>query len=267
MKKYQTGGALGQSSSLSPWAGPYVTNMLGRGAALAGMDYTPYQGPLTAGESGLQQQAFQGLANLAVPTASTAGSFTAPGMAQQYMNPYMEAALQPQMDEARRQAQIEQQNLQSRYGRAGAYGGGRQAVAEAELSGSLQRNLANIYGTGMQQAYDRAADLFNQERQYGLQALQAQQTGGAQQRAIEQEGVLADIAQFEEERDYPYKQVQYMQSLLQGLPISTQSYQYAQPTGLANFMGGASGIVGLLQGLGFLDTGKADTASDTGVTG
>ena len=240
------GEVLGQSSSLSPWAGPYVTEMLGKGAALAGMDYTPYQGPLTAGQSELQGQAFQGLAGLAVPTATTTGSFTAPGMAQQYMNPYMDMALQPQMDEARRQSQIEQQRLQSQYGRAGAYGGGRQAVAEAELSGALQRNLANIYGTGMQQAYDKAADMFNQERQYGLQALQQQLAGGAQQRGIEQEGVLADIAQFEQERDYPYKQVQFMQSLLQGLPISTQSYQYAEPTGLGQFMGGASGIASLL---------------------
>jgi len=250
MKKYQEGGVLGQSSSLSPWAGPYVTQMLGKGAALAGMPYTAYQGPLTAGQSGLQGQAFQGLANLAVPTATTTGSFTAPGVAQQYMNPYIDAALQPQMEEARRQSQIEQQRLQGQYSRAGAYGGGRQAVAEAELSGALQRNLANIYGTGMQQAYDRGVDLFNQERQYGLQGLQQQLAAGQQQRAIEQEGVLADIAQFEQERDYPYKQVQYMQSLLQGLPISTQSYQYAQPTTLQNIAGAGQfglGIYDLLK--------------------
>ena len=259
MQKFNVGGtagALGQSSSLSPWAGPYVTDMLGKGAALSAMPYTAYEGPLTAGASDLQQQAFQGLAGLAVPTATTTGSFTAPGVAQQYMNPYMDMALQPQMDEARRQAQIEQQNLQSRYGRAGAYGGGRQAVAEAELSGALQRNLTNIYGTGMQQAYDKAADLFGQERNYGLQALQQQLGAGGTQRGIESEGIMADISQFEQERDYPYKQVQYQQSLLQGLPIETQSYQYAEPTGLANFGGGASGVITLLQGLGFLDTGE-----------
>jgi len=241
---------LGQSSSLSPWAGPYVTDMLGKGAALANMPYTAYQGPLTAGASNLQQQAFTGLANLTVPTATATGSFTAPGMAQQYMNPYMEAALQPQMDEARRQAQIEQQNLQSRYGRAGAYGGGRQAVAEAELSGALQRNLANIYGTGMQQAYDKAADLFGQERNYGLQALQQQLGAGGTQRGIESEGIMADISQFEQERDYPYKQVQYMQSLLQSLPITTQSYQYAEPTTMQNLAGAGQLGMGIYDLLG-----------------
>ena len=61
---------LGQSSSLSPFAGPYVGDMLGKGAALASMPYEAYMGPLSAGESQLQNQAFSGLANLALPQAS-----------------------------------------------------------------------------------------------------------------------------------------------------------------------------------------------------
>ena len=76
--------------------------------------------------------------------------------------------------------------------------------------------------------------------------------GGAQQRDIEQAGITADLRQFEQERDYPYRQVQYMQSLLQGLPISTQEYQYAEPSGLSNFMGGSSGILGLFETLGLI---------------
>ena len=56
----------GSESSLSTWAGPYVTDMLGRGAALADQPYYAYEGPLTAGASDLQSQAFQGLAGLTV---------------------------------------------------------------------------------------------------------------------------------------------------------------------------------------------------------
>jgi hypothetical protein len=48
--------------------------------------------------------------------------------------------------------------------------------------------------------------------------------------------------QFEEERDFPYKQVQYMQSLLQGLPIAAQSYSYAQPSALSEVLSGAGGL-------------------------
>lgn len=272
MKKYQTGGDVGTrtgvESSLSPYAGPYVTEMLGRGQALASMPYQAYMGPLTAGASDLQQQAFTGLGSLSLPGASTAGSFTGAAYditgsyptasaapvspVQQYMNPYIEAALRPQYEAATRQAQIEAQNLQSQYGKAGAYGGSRQAVAEAELSRGLQDRLANITGQGYAQAYREAADLFGREQDYGLKALEAVARGGATERAIEQQGVGADIAQFREERDYPYKQVQYMQSLLQGLPIETQSVSYAEPSGFSQFTQGAGGILGLLQTLGYV---------------
>ena len=269
-----TGTMLGQSSSLSPFAGPYVGEMLGRGMALASQPYEAYMGPLTAGPSTLQQQAFSGLAGLGMPAASTAGSFTgaaydmtsgAPvasdsptSVVQQYMNPYIEAALRPQYEAATRQAQIQAQDLQSQYAKAGAYGGSRQGVAEAELSRGLQDRLANITGQGYAQAYQQAADLFGREQDYGLRALEAVGRGGATERAIDQQGVAADIGQFREERDYPYKQVQYMQSLLQGLPISTQSYQYAEPSGFSQFMGGAGGILGLLDTMGLFGNAGGD---------
>ena len=294
MQKFNTGGTasgmLGQSSSLSPWAGPYVTDMLGKGAALSDMPYQAYMGPLTAGQSTLQDTAFQGLANLTVPTTAQTTydpmSFTGAGYAaptaqqaaagemgaytpasgnvvQQYMTPYLQGALQPQYDAASRQAQIAAQNLQSQYGKAGAYGGSRQGVAEAELQRGLLDRMAGITGTGYQQAFQQAQNQFNTEQQrqmaatgqaqqYGLQTLGAQRLGGAEQRAIESQGVAADIAQFTEERDYPYKQVQYQQSLLQGLPITTQDYQYAEPSTLSNVMSGAGGILGLLETMGLL---------------
>ena len=62
---------------------------------------------------------------------------------------------------------------------------------------------------------------------------------------IESEGIDADYAQFREERDFPHKQVQYMQSLLQGLPLETQSYTFAQPTALSSAMGTAGGVMDL----------------------
>jgi hypothetical protein len=267
---------LGQSSSLSPFAGPYVGDMLGKGAALASMPYETYMGPLSAGQSQLQNQAFSGLANLAVPQASMAGSFTGAeytpptaqqavdgqmgaytpatdNVLQQYMTPYLQGALQPQYDAANRQAQIAQQNLQGQYGKAGAYGGSRQGVAEAELQRGLLDRMAGITGTGYQNAFQQAQNQFNTEQGYGLQALAAQQAGGAQQRGIEQEGIGADYAQFREERDDPFKKVQYQQSLLQGLPISTQSYQYAEPSSASQFMGGAGGILGLFDTMGLFN--------------
>jgi hypothetical protein len=80
---------------------------------------------------------------------------------------------------------------------------------------------------------------------YGTQGLQTLADMGATQRAIESEGIVADRLQFEEERDFPYKQVQYMQSLLQGLPLTAQSYSYAEPSALSEVLSGAGGIKAL----------------------
>ena len=249
----------GTESSLSTWAGPYVTEMLGRGQALASEPYYAYMGPLTAGESAAQTAAFQGVAGLAVPTeqmgAYAPQQFTAQA-AQQYMNPYLQAALDPQIAEARRQAEVQRVQDAGRLTQAGAYGGSRQAIMESELNRNLLQNLAGITGTGYATAYDKAMQQFNVEQDreaaaqqaantYGLAALTKQAELGAAQRGIEQEGIMAERAQFEEERDFPYKQVQYMQSLLQGLPIAAQSYSYSQPSALSNVLSGAGGIMEL----------------------
>ena len=239
------------TESLSGWAAPYVTDMLGKGQALANQPYQGYGGPLTAGQSGLQTQAFQGLAGLTVPTAQMGGfnptSFTSGTTAQDYMSPFMNTALEPQMAEAQRQAEIQRVENASRLGKAGAFGGSRQAIMESEGQRNLLRNMADIYGTGMQNAYtqgmgqfnteqDRAQQAQNQINQYGLTALGAQQTAGGLERGIEQQGVAADYAQFKEERDNPYKQVQYQQSLLQGLPIAAQEMDYIGQSGLSEIL-------------------------------
>jgi len=277
IKRFQAGGAAadpivgqqtGSESSLSNWAGDYVTDMLGKGQALANQPYQAYTGPLSAGQSTAQQAAFQGVGNLSVPTEQMGAAgfqpqkFTAQA-AQDYMNPYLQAALDPQIEEARRQAQITRLGDANRLTQAGAYGGSRQAIMESELNRSLGQNLANITGQGYQTAYDKAMQQFNTEQsaaqqaqnltnQYGLQALQNQANLGAQERAIQAEGIAADIAQFEEERDFPYKQTQYQQSLLQGLPLAAQSYSYAKPSQLSELLGGSGGLMGLLQSFGII---------------
>lgn len=249
----------GTESSLSNWAGPYVTDMLGKGQALSDAPYQTYTGPLTAGASDLQTQAFQGLAGLTVPQnmgAFTPQSYTDAGVAEKYMNPYLRVALDPQLAEARRQSQISRLNTQGQLTKAGAYGGGRQAIMDAEADRNLQTNLSGITGAGYKQAYELGAGQFNTEQgraqsaqeagnQYGLAAIQKQADLGAAQRAIEAEGVAADKAQFEEQRDFPYKQVQFQQSLLQGLPTAAQTYTYSQPSALSNILSNAGGIMDL----------------------
>jgi len=55
-------------STLSEYAGPYVTDMLAKAQAISNQPYQTYQGPLTAGPSALQNQVFQGLGGLNFPS-------------------------------------------------------------------------------------------------------------------------------------------------------------------------------------------------------
>lgn len=309
------------SSSLSNWAGPYVTNMLGQAQAIANTPYQTYQGPMTAGASPLQSQAFQGLGSLTMPSAigdaaQTAGDVanSAGGLdftpntfdtgtfnayqAQQYMNPYLQSALDPQLAEARRQAQITRVNNAGRMAQAGAFGGGRQAIMESEGDRNLATNLANITGTGYNTAYDKAAQQFNtdqarqlqgqqateQSRQFGanyglqglnqqlaaaqaqgslgnmentaqMQNLQGQLAGGNQQQGIDQAGITADYNEFLAQRDYPMKQTQYLQSMLQGLPISTTTNQPSPQTGMGALTSTVGGLGTLMEALKKLNIG------------
>mgnify|MGYP003645527295 CR=1 FL=1 len=248
------GQLVGKESSLSNYVGPYVTDMLGKGAALAETPYQEFQGPLTAGISDLQQQSFTGIGNLQTPTNMGVNRFDATA-AQQYMNPYLMASINPQIDQARRQAEIQRIADAGRLTKAGAFGGSRQAVMEAEGNRALGDRIADITGQGYASAYDRGLAQFNTEQdkrnQFGFDVLGGQATAGATQRSIEQQGIGADIAQFEEERDFPYKQVQYMQSLLQGLPLEAQSVSYSEPSDFAQLMSNVGGLEALGSVFGF----------------
>lgn len=267
----QQGNLMGRQETLSQWAGPYVTQMLGKAQAVADQPYQVYQGPLTAGESGLQQKYFQGLGQVgfpsqlgqtfsasgaaALPSYSGVGAAASPtqtsptGIAANYMNPYLGAVLAPQLSELQRQAQISQMNQASKLTGAGAYGGSRQAIMDAELQRNLLQEMNKTIGTGYATAYDKAMDQFNKEQAQAMGLAGMLGAAGTAQRGIEAEGIAADKAEFEAQRDYPFKMLQFQQSLLQGLPIQSVAAQYQQPSTLTNIAQGAGGLMGLYEKL------------------
>lgn len=262
-----TGKLTGQQETLSTWAGPYVTQMLGKTQALSDQPYQVYQGPLTAGSSELQQKYFQGLGQMGFPgqlgqsftatgaptlptmTATGAASPTTQptGIASQYMNPYLSAVLSPQLSELQRQAQIAQMNTASRLTGSGAFGGSRQAIMDAELQRNLLQEANKAIGAGYATAYDKAVDQFNKEQTQAMGLAGLLGSAGKEQRGIESEGIAADKAEFEAQRDYPYKMLQFQQSMLQGLPIQSVAASYQQPSAATNFLNTTGGLMSLFQ--------------------
>ena len=249
-------------NTLSSWYAPYMTDYLDRAKALSGMAFTPYSGPLTAGPSDLQKKYFSGVGSLTIPTeyGTAAGAMTdvmnakfTPEAVQQYMNPYLQASLNPQLEEARRQADISRMQDASRLTQAGAFGGSRQAIMEAENRRNLGTNLANITGQGYNTAYDKAlaqfnadlarksgaatalADIGTKESTAGLANLEALGRAGSTERDIAQQGITADYGQYLREFQYPQEQLDKYGAALKTAPAygTTATNLYGQVPGTA----------------------------------
>ena len=293
---YPAAGTSSQST-LSDWAGPYVTGMLGKTQAISEQPYSVYQGPMTAGKSDLQSNVFKGLGELSFPsqlgqsfsstgayqppamtpgayapsaigtgagmgggigslggmggTAGGTASGTAPplGMASQYMNPYLQSVLQPQLEELRRQSQINLQPGLAKMTQSGGYGGGRQAIMESEANRNLLQQQNQAIGTGYSNAYDKAMGQFNVEQGQAKTLADMMSEAGGQQRGIEQQGISADYNEFLAQRDDPMKKTQYLQSMLQGLPISTVTNTAAQQSGLGSLVSSVGGLGSIMDSL------------------
>jgi hypothetical protein len=180
-----------------------------------------------AATSPLQQQSYQQAANLttapqlagATGMAAEAGlrgldarygtgQFSADtfnqGAAQQYMNPYMQSVVDMQQQEAQRQADIAGTQRGAQAVQAGAFGGSRQAIMDAEAARNLASQKGSIQATGLQNAYSQAQQQFNadQARQQQAQQMyeQSRQYGaglGLQglQTALQGAGALGQLGQ------------------------------------------------------------------------
>ena len=291
-----TGKQTGIESSLSSYAGPYVSDMLSTGQSLADMDYDAYDDILTADESQLQKDAFSGISALTLPTDAEMGVYTpksatdtyldtiinpetgvetevTKNIIDKYMNPYLTNVVDDQIAELQLAADKRRLENAARMTAAGSYGGTRQALQEGLVEAKLLDDISQAINTGNVQAYERAIQQFNLEQdkkiaeqdkrtEYGFNVIDKKAELGGIKRGIEQEGIDADIEQFEEEANFPYKQVQFMQSLLQNLPLETQQYTYAEPSDLANVLQSSGGLMELYNYI-FGGSGDAKTEEES----
>jgi hypothetical protein len=126
--------------------------------------------------SPMQAERFQ----LGAPQQVRTDSFTQPGVSQGYMSPYMQNVVNAQQREARRAGEIQRNQNQAQAVNAGAFGGSRQAIMEAERQRNLGTQLGDIQAQGLQSAYQQGMGQFNTEQNAYLQAQQANQQANMQ---------------------------------------------------------------------------------------
>lgn len=119
-----------------------------------------------------------------------AGSLAAPGAIESYMSPYQQAVTNIEKREAIRASEAQRPTIGAQAARAGAVGGTRATLLEAERQRNLGQQLGDIQSRGSQAAFEQARAGFEADRaarlqqaQYGLGAFQAQEA--ARQRQAE----------------------------------------------------------------------------------
>jgi hypothetical protein len=253
-------GTLGQSfSSTGAYQPPqmnmdaYKTQPIGTGPQPGGINALPESNGFGYGGGGGNAT---GLTGGSQPTTMVeAQSNQQPqGIASQYMNPYLKSVLDPQLAELRRQNDITNMGTNAKLTQAGAFGGGRQAIMNAENNRNLMQEMNKTVGQGYASAYDKAMGQFNTEQTQGQALAKMMADQGVIDRGMEAEQVAADKAQFEEARANPYKQIQFQQSLLDKLPIQTTNYNTVTPSMLETLSGNMTKMNELLSRLGLLET-------------
>lgn len=238
----------------------------------------------------LQNQAYQTASGLETGTAMQAGmGGTAAGTAQAlgagqqyarqatnpyataaYMSPYMQNVVDVQQREARRMSDIAGTQQRGQATQAGAFGGSRQAIMEAERQRNLATQQGAIQAQGLQSAFDQARQAQQFGANLGLQGAQAGIAGGqqmygqgagnlglqsqygAQRQAYDQNVLNQAIQNYAMQQQYPQQQLSFMNAQLRGLPMqasTTQSYQ-APPSYLSQAAGLGMGAYGLSKLMG-----------------
>jgi len=168
-----------------------VANMQVPGQYQAAADITG-AGIMGAADVGAQARAFNPMAQQAAGMGRQYQQMaTDPNAIAAYMSPYMQNVVDTQQREAVRQSDIQRAANMGQATQQGAFGGGRQAIIEAERQRNLGTQLGSIQAQGSQNAFQQA----QQAQQYGANlGLQGLQTGAgiygqgltAQQQAIQQ---------------------------------------------------------------------------------
>jgi hypothetical protein len=275
---------------LPDYIAPYVGRLLSGAESVAGEAYTPYTGARLADFSPDQQTAFQMYRDMSPmsPMAAQGGGIVGEaanqllsgsnqrfdaGMRDFYMSPYMQGVTDIEKREAMRDFTTQLPALNAAAERAGAFGGSRHGIVEAEGRRNLAQQLGDIQSRGLQSAYTNAQGQFNADQnrmtsgligaagagntlanigQTGWQNQLAQAQGllgvGNMQQGLEQKSADIGYQDFINQRDYPKQQLGFMQGAMQGLPMTqtATATMTPAPTMMQQLLG--SGIGGYFLG-------------------
>tara|TARA_R110000751_G_scaffold37997_1_gene91558 strand:+ start:1062 stop:2117 length:1056 start_codon:yes stop_codon:yes gene_type:complete len=203
-------------TNLPEYAEPYVTGLMKR-AETASLDpYEAYGGSrlaqfdpnTTAGFDAITQRAQAGtpeaFTNAEAALTNVAGSapleqqaqfgdvdsFTDPGVAQQYMNPYVTNVLDAQKARLNQNFGEQQLNREAQAVQSGAFSNSRRGVQEGIAERELNRQMNEVDAQGLAAAYQSGANIFGAEQGQDManRRLNTDVFAGNQSRQLDQYG-------------------------------------------------------------------------------
>ena len=267
-------------TNLPEYVRPYFERVLQRTETESKRDYEPYQGQRIADVSQdilTSEERVRGIADQGLPEIQASldrfqrsmdfqpRQFTGEEVGK-YMSPYMDEVIARQKQGATEDylAQLPQGAAQAIS--AGAFGGSREGVQRGIAQSKFLDRLADIEATGRQQAFDKAAGLFQADRAADVQAEQlglgaATQFAGLGERrrmgAIDDAKLLETIGKagmgreqagldlayqdFVRQQAFPQERLGLFSSVLRGIPVTpsqtSTTYQPFDPLGRALGLG------------------------------
>jgi hypothetical protein len=288
-----TGGTIVQEAQLAKEIAPFMQDLLKKGQALykarTEEGYRPFEGQTLAELTPEQEQAMTGLTGLVGTTAPAFEEATGlargvadkltPTALEEYMSPYQQAVTDIEKAEAQKtfERDILPKVRQAQIG-AGAFGGTRGTMLEAQSLADQQKLLGDIQTRGSQSAYTEAARAFEAQKQregatasaLATLAPQALKTAGTEYELLRgvgqekqqrsQQALDEAYKQYLEERVHPERTLGQYQSVIAGFPSAqtTRTVQTTTPpqqSGLGSILGTLGNIGSLYGTFGGLSQG------------
>jgi len=221
--------------------------------------YVPYGGqrlsPLTTEQQYARQRGFE-QAKAYEPDLAMSRGLTSLSMQpisqsdiEQYQNPYSQMVTKNVLDEMQRRSDIAGQQTADAAVRAGAYGGSRYGVQEAERERNLReqqtRTAAELGQQNYQQALGAAqaqkaqqlsggaafGNIAGQQMNLGSQGIQGLTQAGMLGQGQLQKGMDIAYQDFLKQQQFPYTQASTLSNLLSGVPGQQMATVYSQQPG------------------------------------
>lgn len=185
--------------------------------------------------------------------AGTQGAMAGPNMAQ-FQNPWQQQVFDASMGQMDRARQMAMNDVGAQATRAGAFGGSRHGVAEAETNRGFADQIGNLSANLNMQGFNTALNAGQQQQQaqmagagqlgtlsnlgfgFGQQLTNNQLTQGAQQQQIQQQLIDAMKGQYGGFTGAPRSGTELLASILSGTPYS-QTQTTKESPGILGILG------------------------------